>query len=158
MCCCCFLSVFFHLGFSSEELIGRSWYRLLHPDDLTMSAGLHKSLGEWTETEVMSIFPFTWNVSLYAYLMFFHPTVENDGDAEVQMVVRVQCKDLSWVWMYVRACMEEAKQAIGCRNHIIRWSIFLKPFLLLLLKPRVTVVHVCLQWNRGCLSQRETPQ
>ncbi|XP_057183536.1 neuronal PAS domain-containing protein 4-like isoform X2 [Triplophysa rosa] len=81
-------SVFFHLGFSSEELIGRSWYRLLHPDDLTVSAGLHKRL-------------------------------EDDGDTEVQMVVRLQREDLAWVWIYVRVGMEGARRVIGCKNHVI---------------------------------------
>ncbi|XP_056616923.1 neuronal PAS domain-containing protein 4-like isoform X2 [Triplophysa dalaica] len=82
------LSVFFHLGFSSEELIGRSWYGLLHPDDLTVSAGLHK-------------------------------TLEDDGDAEVQMVVRLQREDLAWVWIYMRASMEGTRPVIGCKNHVV---------------------------------------
>ncbi|KAA0718406.1 Neuronal PAS domain-containing protein 4-like [Triplophysa tibetana] len=82
-------SVFFHLGFSSEKLIGRSWYGLLHPDDLTVSAGLHKTL------------------------------VEDDGEAEVQMVVRLQREDLAWVWIYMRASMEGTRPVISCKNHVI---------------------------------------
>ncbi len=42
----CFHSVWFHLGFSAEELIGRSWYELLHPEDLTLAAGCHHTLSE----------------------------------------------------------------------------------------------------------------
>uniref|UniRef100_A0A8C1SVX2 Neuronal PAS domain protein 4 like n=1 Tax=Cyprinus carpio TaxID=7962 RepID=A0A8C1SVX2_CYPCA len=62
-------SVLFHLGFSAEELIGRSWYELLHPDDLTLAAGCHQTL--------------------------------SDGDADGEMLVRLLCKDLSWIWLYV---------------------------------------------------------
>nr|XP_055027104.1 neuronal PAS domain-containing protein 4-like isoform X1 [Misgurnus anguillicaudatus] len=82
-------SVFFHLGYSAQELICQSWYGLLHPDDLTLAASLHKSL------------------------------IVDDGDADVQMVVRLQCKDLSWVWIYIWANMEVGKQVIACKNYII---------------------------------------
>ncbi|XP_043110583.1 neuronal PAS domain-containing protein 4-like [Puntigrus tetrazona] len=37
-------SVSFHLGFSAEELIGRSWYELLHPEDLAPAADCHRIL------------------------------------------------------------------------------------------------------------------
>ncbi|XP_051503822.1 neuronal PAS domain-containing protein 4-like isoform X2 [Myxocyprinus asiaticus] len=80
--------VVFHLGFSAEELTGQSWYRLLHPDDLTVSASCHESL-------------------------------KDDGVSEVQLVVRLQCKDLSWLWIYTRATVDTDKQLITCTNHVI---------------------------------------
>lgn len=39
-----FYSLLFHLGYSAGEVIGRSWYSLLHPDDLSPCASKHKSL------------------------------------------------------------------------------------------------------------------
>ncbi|XP_073690896.1 neuronal PAS domain-containing protein 4-like isoform X2 [Garra rufa] len=82
-------SVLFHLGFSAEELIGRSWYGLLHPDDLTLAAGRHRTL------------------------------IGDDGDANVEMLVRLQCKDLSWIWLYVCASVDRAREEIACINHVI---------------------------------------
>lgn len=42
-----FYSVFYYLGYSSEEITNRSWYSLIHPDDLPLSAESHKSLGKY---------------------------------------------------------------------------------------------------------------
>lgn len=36
------------LGYSAEEMIGRSWYSLVHPEDLSLSADSHRSLSKWT--------------------------------------------------------------------------------------------------------------
>uniref|UniRef100_A0A672M1T9 Neuronal PAS domain protein 4 like n=1 Tax=Sinocyclocheilus grahami TaxID=75366 RepID=A0A672M1T9_SINGR len=72
-------SVLFHLGFSAEELIGRSWYELLHPDDLALAAGCHRSL-------------------------------------VAEMLVRLQRHDQSWIWLYVRATLDRARDVIVCTN------------------------------------------
>ncbi|KAI1894644.1 hypothetical protein AGOR_G00117880 [Albula goreensis] len=78
-------SVLFHLGYSEEEMIGRSWYSLLHPDDLTLSTAGHQSLQQ--------------------------------GNAK--MVLRLQCKNLSWVWLYIQATREASKQTVYCTNYVI---------------------------------------
>ena len=39
-----------HLGYPRSELLGRSWYRLLHPEDLGHVARQHLRLGECTPT------------------------------------------------------------------------------------------------------------
>ncbi|XP_042625523.1 neuronal PAS domain-containing protein 4-like [Cyprinus carpio] len=82
-------SVLFHLGFSAEELIGRSWYELLHPDDLTLAAGCHQTL------------------------------TRGDGDADGEMLVRLLCKDLSWIWLYVCVAVDRAREVITCTNHVL---------------------------------------
>lgn len=41
-----FFSVIYHLGYHKEDLINRSWYNLLHPEDVCNGAELHKALGE----------------------------------------------------------------------------------------------------------------
>ncbi|KAG7462827.1 hypothetical protein MATL_G00188870 [Megalops atlanticus] len=82
-------SVLFHLGYSAEEMIGRSWYSLLHPDDLSLSASGHRSLQK------------------------------SDEDTLVEMVLRLQCKDLSWAWLYIRAARDSGKQTVSCTNYII---------------------------------------
>ncbi|XP_077098063.1 neuronal PAS domain-containing protein 4-like isoform X1 [Siphateles boraxobius] len=84
-------SVFFHLGFSAEELIGRSWYGLLHPDDITLAARCHTTLLR----------------------------AEGDTHTHTQMLVRLQRRDLSWVWLYVCATIGAAKESISCTNHVI---------------------------------------
>ncbi|KAJ8393228.1 hypothetical protein AAFF_G00063000 [Aldrovandia affinis] len=82
-------SVLFHLGYSEEEMIGQSWYSLLHPDDLTSSAAGHRSL------------------------------LQGDEGIAVEMVLRLQSKDLSWVWLYVRAARDSGRQTVSCANYII---------------------------------------
>ncbi|XP_056094766.1 neuronal PAS domain-containing protein 4-like [Rhinichthys klamathensis goyatoka] len=82
-------SVVFHLGFSAEELIGRSWYGLLHPDDITLAARCHTTL------------------------------LREEGDTHTQMLVRLQHRDLSWVWIYACATIGAAKESISCTSHVI---------------------------------------
>ncbi|XP_062375160.1 neuronal PAS domain-containing protein 4-like [Sardina pilchardus] len=91
-------SVFFHLGYTSDELAGQSWYSLIHPEDLSVAACAHKSLIEMME------------------------------DPQVEMVLRLQCKDLSWTWLYTCAAMYAGKDEIACTNYIISETeaIFLK--------------------------------
>ncbi|XP_030628153.1 neuronal PAS domain-containing protein 4-like [Chanos chanos] len=82
-------SVQFHLGYTADEMIGQSWYSLLHPDDLSLSVCGHKNL------------------------------VEEDEDTKVEMVLRVQCKDFTWSWLYIYAAKDSGKQNINCTNYII---------------------------------------
>uniref|UniRef100_H3D7D1 Neuronal PAS domain protein 4 n=1 Tax=Tetraodon nigroviridis TaxID=99883 RepID=H3D7D1_TETNG len=64
-------SVLHLLGYSNVEMEGRSWYSLVHPEDLSSSAGSHRSL------------------------------VQAEEGSQVEMVVRFQCKDLAWTWIYI---------------------------------------------------------
>uniref|UniRef100_W5LQ89 Neuronal PAS domain-containing protein 4-like n=1 Tax=Astyanax mexicanus TaxID=7994 RepID=W5LQ89_ASTMX len=82
-------SVALFLGYEAEELIGRSWYSMLHPDDLSLSASAHTHL------------------------------IQQSGDAEVELVFRVQTKGHSWVWLYTCASKSLQKQEITCTNYII---------------------------------------
>ncbi|KAF3708427.1 Neuronal PAS domain-containing protein 4-like [Channa argus] len=82
-------SVLYFLGYSVDEMMGRSWYSLVHPEDLSSSADSHRSL------------------------------VKADEGLEVEMVLRLQCKDLSWTWSYIRAKKDSECQAISCTNYII---------------------------------------
>uniref|UniRef100_A0A3P8UBP2 PAS domain-containing protein n=1 Tax=Amphiprion percula TaxID=161767 RepID=A0A3P8UBP2_AMPPE len=43
-----FFSVLYFLGYSADELTGRSWYSLVHPEDLSLTADSHKSLSACT--------------------------------------------------------------------------------------------------------------
>ncbi|KAJ8248381.1 hypothetical protein GJAV_G00241420 [Gymnothorax javanicus] len=83
--------VLFHLGYASEELIGQSWYGLLHPGDLSLGEAAHKRL------------------------------LHCDDGVSVEMVLRLQCKDLSWVWLYVRAAKHAGTQGqeVTCTSYII---------------------------------------
>ncbi|XP_055790579.1 neuronal PAS domain-containing protein 4-like isoform X2 [Salvelinus fontinalis] len=81
--------VVFYLGYSSEELIGRSWYSLLHPEDLSLSAYSHKSL------------------------------MQADEGGQMEMVLRLQHSDLSWAWIYTRAAKHSGNQEVSCCNYII---------------------------------------
>ncbi|XP_024863405.1 neuronal PAS domain-containing protein 4-like isoform X2 [Kryptolebias marmoratus] len=82
-------SVLFLLGYSSEELTGRSWYSLVHPEDLSLAADSHRSL------------------------------VQADEGFQVEMVLRLQRRDLSWTWIYIQANNDCECQSIRCTNFII---------------------------------------
>ncbi|XP_034407394.1 neuronal PAS domain-containing protein 4-like [Cyclopterus lumpus] len=82
-------SVIYFLGYSPEELTGRSWYSLVHPEDLSLSADSHRSL------------------------------MLADEGFQAEMVLRLQCKDLSWTWIYSRANKEAECQGMSCTNFII---------------------------------------
>ncbi|XP_064174219.1 neuronal PAS domain-containing protein 4-like [Anguilla rostrata] len=84
-------SVLFHLGYPEEELIGQSWYGLLHPDDLSIGEAAHRRLQQ------------------------------EDKGVTVEMVLRLQHKDLSWVWLYVRAARDSGtcRQEVSCTNYVI---------------------------------------
>ncbi|XP_048060038.1 neuronal PAS domain-containing protein 4-like isoform X2 [Megalobrama amblycephala] len=124
-------SVLFHLGFSAEELIGRSWYDLLHPDDLTLAARCHTTL------------------------------IRDEGDTSAEMLVRLQRKDLSWIWLYICATTKAAKESIACKNHVISETeaIYLKDKLYGSVSPSVCGAQVspgpvCLPETAGQMPSR----
>ncbi|XP_023135224.3 neuronal PAS domain-containing protein 4-like [Amphiprion ocellaris] len=82
-------SVLYFLGYSADELTGRSWYSLVHPEDLSLTADSHKSL------------------------------MQADEGFQVEMVLRLQRTDLSWTWIYIRANKDSECQSISCTNFII---------------------------------------
>uniref|UniRef100_A0A3B3CHG7 Neuronal PAS domain-containing protein 4-like n=1 Tax=Oryzias melastigma TaxID=30732 RepID=A0A3B3CHG7_ORYME len=84
-------SVFFFLGRTAEEMRGQSWYSLVHPEDLSPAANCHTKL------------------------------IEADEGFQVEMVVRLQCSDLSWTWVYIRANRDSKNQQISCTNFIVRY-------------------------------------
>ncbi|XP_032071624.1 neuronal PAS domain-containing protein 4-like [Thamnophis elegans] len=84
-------NVIYHLGYKKEELIGQSWYCLLHPEDTERGAKMHKNLRQST------------------------------GKHKQNVIIRLRCKDLSWVWVQVTALRENGKgKLITCTNHILR--------------------------------------
>ncbi|XP_029962310.1 neuronal PAS domain-containing protein 4-like [Salarias fasciatus] len=82
-------SVLYLLGYPAEEMTGQSWYGLVHPEDLSSSADSHRSL------------------------------MQADDGSQVEMVLRLQRRDLSWTWMYIRANKDSGCQGISCTNFII---------------------------------------
>ena len=46
--------------------------------------------------------------------------MEADEGGEVEMVLRLQHKALTWTWVYTRATNQGDSQTIHCTNHIIR--------------------------------------
>ncbi|XP_061546214.1 neuronal PAS domain-containing protein 4-like [Phycodurus eques] len=84
-------SVLYFLGYSAKEMVGRSWYSLVHPEDLAFTVNHHRCL------------------------------LQADESLQVQMVLRLQRKDLSWAWSYICANKESQCQPtyICCANFII---------------------------------------
>ncbi|KAL6488155.1 hypothetical protein MHYP_G00047810 [Metynnis hypsauchen] len=95
-------SVVLYLGYEAEELIGRSWYSMLHPDDLSLTASAHTHLmrqrgaGEGDDDDG-----------------------DDEGEEMVELVFRVQTKSLLWIWIFSRASKLTHKQEITCTNFLI---------------------------------------
>ncbi|XP_053133205.1 neuronal PAS domain-containing protein 4 [Hemicordylus capensis] len=83
-------SVVFHLGFEKTELFCKSWYSLIHPEDLGHASAQHcRLLGDTSETQA-------------------------------EMVIRLQTKGgLSWIWVYSLLRVENAEVPIAGHNYII---------------------------------------
>ncbi|XP_075782025.1 neuronal PAS domain-containing protein 4-like isoform X2 [Pelodiscus sinensis] len=79
-------SVIYHLGYQREELIGQSWYSLLHPEDAAAAAAQHESL------------------------------ICDTGKCNQKLVVRLLCKDVSWTWVQIIASKEyeRGREIITC--------------------------------------------
>ncbi|NXO52036.1 NPAS4 protein, partial [Aramus guarauna] len=85
-------SVTYHLGYSREELIGQSWYSLLHPEDTDLAAAQHRAVGE----------------SLGA------------GTASGTAVLRVLRRDRTWAWLRVSARRDGGGHVITCTSRCLR--------------------------------------
>ncbi|XP_025018748.1 neuronal PAS domain-containing protein 4-like [Python bivittatus] len=84
-------NVIYHLGYKKEELVGQSWYCLLHPEDTGRGAEMHRNL------------------------------MQSAGKQNQHVIIRLRCKDLSWVWVQVTAVRENGKgKLITCTNHVLR--------------------------------------
>ncbi|XP_076149137.1 neuronal PAS domain-containing protein 4A [Alosa pseudoharengus] len=90
-------SVSDYLGLDVETLRSRSWYSLLHPQDLTHASAQHCSL------------------------------LREGGEGRVEMVVRVEGADHSWVWLYMVLQLEAGEHPIRSNNFVISeseaWSV-----------------------------------
>ncbi|XP_036404339.1 neuronal PAS domain-containing protein 4A isoform X2 [Megalops cyprinoides] len=90
-------SVTVYLGFDVAVLRSRSWYSLLHPQDLSHASSQHCSL------------------------------LREGGEGRVEMVVRVEAMDKSWVWLYMVLQLESGEHPISCHNYVISeseaWSL-----------------------------------
>ncbi|XP_016894608.1 neuronal PAS domain-containing protein 4A isoform X2 [Cynoglossus semilaevis] len=90
-------SVSSYLGFDVTALRSRSWYSLLHPQDLSHASAQHRSL------------------------------LREGGEGRAEMVVRVQAQDQSWVWLYMVLQLQPGEFPIGSNNYIISeseaWSV-----------------------------------
>ncbi|XP_064408042.1 neuronal PAS domain-containing protein 4A [Latimeria chalumnae] len=85
-------SVTVYLGYEKEELLGTSWYNLIHPEDVCHASSQHyRSLSE-------------------------------SNESRVEMVIRLQSKDLCWIWIYIILHMENADVPATCYNYIISES------------------------------------
>ncbi|NXS65799.1 NPAS4 protein, partial [Pandion haliaetus] len=85
-------SVTYHLGYRREELIGQSWYSLLHPEDTDLAAAQHRAMGE----------------------------SPGAGAAAGTAVLRVLRRDRTWAWLHVSARREGGGHAITCISHCLR--------------------------------------
>ncbi|CDQ94966.1 unnamed protein product [Oncorhynchus mykiss] len=90
-------SVSVYLGLDVSALRSRSWYSLLHPQDLSHASTQHCSL------------------------------LREGGEGRSEMVVRVESADHSWVWLYMVLQLEAGDSPISSNNYIISeaeaWSV-----------------------------------
>ncbi|XP_041099320.1 neuronal PAS domain-containing protein 4A isoform X2 [Polyodon spathula] len=90
-------SISIYLGYEKSSLLRKSWYSLVHPQDLSHASAKHYCL------------------------------LNEANDAKVEMVVRLQSGDLCWVWVYTLLHQESKESSITAYNYIISdsqaWSL-----------------------------------
>ncbi|KAJ8342291.1 hypothetical protein SKAU_G00322190 [Synaphobranchus kaupii] len=90
-------SVRVYLGYDVEALRSRSWYSLLHPQDLPHASAQHCSL------------------------------LSEGGEGRAEMVVRVETEDHTFTWLYMVLHLETGETPISCRSYVISeaeaWSV-----------------------------------
>ncbi|XP_034280290.1 neuronal PAS domain-containing protein 4 isoform X2 [Pantherophis guttatus] len=82
-------SVIFHLGFEKSELFCKSWYGLIHPEDLSHASAQHYRLRDQSNTQTEMV------IRLQA----------KDG--------------VSWIWIYSLLRLETAEIPIVSHNYVI---------------------------------------
>ncbi|KAJ7419301.1 hypothetical protein WISP_54826 [Willisornis vidua] len=85
-------SVTYHLGYRREELVGQSWYSLLHPEDADLAAAQHRA------------------VAFEA----------GAGPAAGAAVLRVLRRDRAWAWLRVWARRDGGGRCITCTCRCLR--------------------------------------
>uniref|UniRef100_UPI00398F8C9F neuronal PAS domain-containing protein 4-like n=1 Tax=Pristiophorus japonicus TaxID=55135 RepID=UPI00398F8C9F len=80
-------SVSYYLGYQQNELVGKSWYNLLHPQDLSHASAQHYHL------------------------------LSGASEARVEMIVRLQSKEALWVWLYIVAQVDCGEAPVLCCNY-----------------------------------------
>ncbi|NWZ21676.1 NPAS4 protein, partial [Asarcornis scutulata] len=83
-------SVTYHLGYRREELVGRSWYSLLHPEDADLAAAQHRAV---------ALGP-------------------GPGPAGSPAVLRLLRRDRGWAWLRVWA--RRGRGLIACSSRSLR--------------------------------------
>lgn len=122
-------SVIFHLGFEKSELFCKSWYGLIHPEDLSHASAQHYRLCEFL-TVALLIHPsdigtrWAKRIGLTGCLTPFFllvPPVGDQSNTQAEMVIRLQAKDgVSWIWIYSLLRLESTEIPIVAHNYVIR--------------------------------------
>ncbi|XP_061690267.1 neuronal PAS domain-containing protein 4A [Syngnathoides biaculeatus] len=90
-------SVHSYLGYDAAMLSACSWYSLLHPHDLSHASAQHRSL------------------------------LREGGEGRAEMVVRLQARDQTWVWLYMVLQLQPGDVPISSSNYVISeseaWSV-----------------------------------
>ncbi|KAG8437872.1 hypothetical protein GDO86_008537 [Hymenochirus boettgeri] len=79
-----------YLGYEKDDLICKSWYNLIHPEDLTHLSKQHLRL------------------------------LNESSECRAESVLRLQCKDQQWIWVYSVLLLEATETSITSYNYIIR--------------------------------------
>ncbi|KAM9301470.1 neuronal PAS domain-containing protein 4 [Gastrophryne carolinensis] len=86
-----------HLGYEKHDMICKSWYNLIHPEDLTQLSTQHYRL------------------------------LSDSSECRAEVVLRLQRKDLQWIWVYSLMLLENTEAPITSYNYIISeaeaWSL-----------------------------------
>ncbi|KAG9475272.1 hypothetical protein GDO78_003623, partial [Eleutherodactylus coqui] len=86
-------SSFLHLGFEKNDLVCKSWYSLIHPEDLTQMSTQHYKL------------------------------LSESGECRAEVVLRLQTRDQQWIWVYSLMLLENNDAPITSYNYIISFFI-----------------------------------
>ncbi|NXA39347.1 NPAS4 protein, partial [Eudromia elegans] len=84
-------SVVYHLGYRREELIGLSWYSLLHPEDTQLAAAQHQAV-----------------------------VLGNGASSSGAVVLRLLRSDRTWLWLHTALRRDRSSNSITCTSRSLR--------------------------------------
>ncbi|NWX92117.1 NPAS4 protein, partial [Nothoprocta pentlandii] len=84
-------SVVYHLGYRRDELLGRSWYSLLHPEDAQLAAAQHRAVA-----------------------------LGPGASPSAAAVLRLLRADRTWLWLHTALRRDRSSGSIRCTSRSLR--------------------------------------
>ncbi|KPP58737.1 hypothetical protein Z043_123411, partial [Scleropages formosus] len=116
-----------YLGYSVEALRSHSWYSLVHPEDLSHASAQHCRLRKYPGCVTAPTSRAYRPPPEHRSILTQHcARLSEGGEGRVEMVLRVEAADHSWVWLYMVLHLESGETPISCHNYVISSCVWIQ--------------------------------